>query len=95
MAKRRLTKTAVVQAIRETKTTRFVDGVGLTMTRADGRHEVAVRLFDTMDDPRRTPAGATLIGHLEASGWLVAHRHGRRYSTLTVSEPASDTPEEG
>lgn len=95
MPKRRLTKTAVQEAIHETKTKPFVDQVGLTLKRMDGRHEVAVRLFDRLDDPRSTPAGEALIGHLEASGWIVTHRLGRAYSTLTVSEPLSDAPEEG
>ncbi|MEU4224325.1 hypothetical protein AB0F17_08530 [Nonomuraea sp. NPDC026600] len=94
MAKRRLTKTAVQEAIHETKTKPFADQVSLTLKRMDGRHEVSVRLFDRLDDPRSTPAGEALIGHLEASGWAVTHRLGRAYSTLTVSEPVS-APEEG
>lgn len=87
MAKRRLNKTAVEEAIRETRTRQFVENVGITLKKADGRHEVTVNLFDTFDDPRQTPAGKALIDHLESSGWTVAHRHGRRYSSLTVAEP--------
>lgn len=89
---RRLTKTAVLEAIHETKTKEFVEKVGDTEKLADGRHEVNVILFDAFDDPRATPAGAQLIGHLESSGWTVAHRHGRRYSALTVAEPITPAP---
>jgi hypothetical protein len=88
-APRRLSRTAVEQATRETQTRDFVDHIGDTEKLADGRREVTVILFDSFEDPRSTPAGEALIGHLEASGWVVTHRHGRRYSTLTVSEPVS------
>ncbi|WP_433259278.1 hypothetical protein ACQPYK_49715 (plasmid) [Streptosporangium sp. CA-135522] len=93
MAKRRLTKTLVEQTVQETKTREFIEHVGLTYTKADGRRELDIRLFDAFDDPRQTPAGKALIERLEASGWSVAHRHGRLYSRLTVSEPIA-APEE-
>lgn len=96
MAKRRLTKTAVEEAIHETKTKPFVERVRATEKMPDGRHEVDVILSDAIDDPRGTPYGAALIGHLEASGWLVHHRYGREYSRLIVAEPvaSSDSPKE-
>lgn len=102
MPKRRLTKTAVEDAIRETKTRPFVDRVCATEKLADGRNEVDVILFDALDNPRKTPSGEALIGHLESSGWVVEHqrgRDGRRPSRLIVSEPTvtpvSDAPEKG
>ncbi|MEU7831347.1 MULTISPECIES: hypothetical protein [unclassified Nonomuraea] len=94
MAKRRLTMTAVQDAIHETKTGPFVDRVLPTVRLDDGRQLVRVILCDCYDDPRSTPAGEALIGSLEASGWVVTHRHGRAYSTLTVCEPVSDAPKE-
>lgn len=99
---RRLTMTAVLQAIRETRTGPFVDQVCPTEKLADGRNEVDAVLFDALDDPRKTPSGEALIGHLESSGWVVEHQRGRparRPSRLIVSEPVvsplSDAPEEG
>lgn len=88
---RRLSKTAVLEAVKATKTGQLVETVGDTEHQPDGRREVRITLFDTFVDPRdpaETPAGAALIGHLEAQGWRVAHRRGRRYSSLDVYEPA-------
>lgn len=90
MPKRRLTKTTVEEAIYETKTKPFVERIRATEKLQDGRHEVDVILSDTFDDPRQTPYGAALIGHLEASGWVVHHRQGREYSRLIVSEPIAE-----
>lgn len=90
---RRLSKTAIAEALRETKTLAFVEWIGDTETLPDGRREVRVTLFDSFEDPRQTPAGETLISHLEARGWKVAHRHGRRYSSLDVCEPLADSPD--
>lgn len=87
MTERRLTKTAVEEAIHETKTKPFVDEVGSTVKHDDGSREVTVTLRDVLDEPRDSPAGADLIGRLESDGWTVVHRRLVWCSWLIVSEP--------
>ncbi len=85
----RLSKTAVQQAVRFTRTRDFVDTVSDTRRLEDGRRKVVVTLHDVLDDVRATPAGTALIGHLEEAGWVVEANRGRRASWLVITEPAS------
>lgn len=92
--RRRLSRTAVEQAVRETKTRDSIEKIHDTEKIGEGRHQVDVVLVDTFADPRaESPAVNSLIVALEAEGWTVAHRHGRFRSRLTVFEPVEDTPE--
>lgn len=86
----RLTKTAVQEAVRRTRSTPCVRSVANYEETSEGGREVRMALVDAFDDPREeSPAIATLITDLESQGWTVRHRRFRVHSHLIVAEPTT------
>lgn len=86
--RRRLSRTTVDQAIRDTKTRAIVFFVCDTKTLDDGRKQVLLHLVDRFYDARAdSPAAAELIDALERDGWTVVHEQDQAASRLVVTEP--------
>ena len=85
--RRRLSRTRVEQAVRETKTRPAVHFVGDTRTLDDGRKQVLVHFLDRFSDLSESPAAVQLVDALKGDGWLVVHERGQAASRLVVTEP--------